>query len=66
MYFTIQAHTFNSHLFLLGWDTTSMIQQLELLTGLWVWSPWGGLRARIFCTHFQQILNQSHMKFSVV
>jgi len=36
------------------------------LAGLWVWSfSCGGLRMKFPCTHFQEILNQSLMKFSV-
>jgi hypothetical protein len=34
------------------------------LLGFWICSPlWDGLRIWLICTHFQQILNQSQMKF---
>jgi len=37
------------------------------LTGLWVQSSsWEGLRMRLPCAHFQQILNQNQIKFCVV
>jgi hypothetical protein len=52
-------------------DTKVMMLQLanvqHHLTGIWVWFySWDGLRMGIPCIHFQQILNQSQVKFSVV
>jgi hypothetical protein len=50
----------------------SMIDQYldikaDHLTSSWVWSSsWVGLRTRLPCTHFQQILNQSHRIFDSV
>jgi hypothetical protein len=73
------ALEFGSGLFVLSWlcahDTAGMILQLanrlcfkmSHSTGLWFWSSsWDGLRKRFLCIHFQQILNQNQIKFSVV
>jgi len=41
--------------------------KMSHLAGLWVWySSWGWLRKRLYNIHFQQILNQTQTKFSVL
>jgi len=48
-------------------NVQSAVLQTASQTGLWVQSSfWDGVRMKLPCTHFQQILNHNQIKFSVV